>query len=148
MTSAHYVPPASVDRAFGRVVRWLSDRGIGLAGAATLTVPGRISGRPQSIPVNPLALDGREYLVSVRGEAQWVRNARAACSIELRRGRRRRTVRVRELPVADRVPVLRAYLDRWGWEVGRFLPDGLSADATDEQVAVHAHLLPVFVVEE
>ncbi|GAA1482916.1 nitroreductase/quinone reductase family protein [Gordonia sinesedis] len=148
MTSSHYVPPAAADRAFGRIVRWLSDRGIGLAGAATLTVPGRISGRPQRIPVNPLPLDGCEYLVSIRGEAQWVRNARAAGSVEVRRGRRRRTVRVSELPVADRVPVLRAYLDRWGWEVGRFLPDGLTADATHEQVAAHAHLLPVLVVEE
>lgn len=147
MTMSHYSRPTGADRAFGRVVRYLSDRGLSLAGAQTLTVRGRVSGEPRTVPVNPLRLGDREYLVAIRGETEWVRNVRAAGVAELRRGRRRRAVRPRELDVAVRVPVLRAYLDRWGWEVKRFLPAGLTVDASDEQLAAHAHQMPVFVLE-
>ena len=146
MNDTHYIPPAGADRTFGRVVRWLADHGVNLAGAETLTVVGRVSGRPQRVPVNPLRFDGAEYLVAIRGEAQWVRNARAAGTAELRRGRRRRTVTLNEIDAAARVPLLRAYLEKWGWEVKRFLPEGLTVDATDEELAAHAHQLPVFAV--
>ncbi|MCH5641567.1 MULTISPECIES: nitroreductase/quinone reductase family protein [unclassified Gordonia (in: high G+C Gram-positive bacteria)] len=146
MNDTHYIPPAGSDRTFSRAVRWLADRGVNLAGAETLTVVGRVSGQPQRVPVNPLTFDGGEYLVAVRGEAQWVRNARAAATAELRRGRKRRTVALHEIEAAQRVPVLRAYLKKWGWEVKRFLPEGLTVDATDEELAAHAHQLPVFAI--
>ena len=44
---------------------------------------------------------------------------------------------------ADKGPVLRAYLDRWGWEVGRFFDD-LSKDSDDAAVAAVAPDFPVF----
>ena len=40
--------------------------------------PGRTSGEPRQVPVNLLAFEGEQYLVSARGEGQWVRNVRAA----------------------------------------------------------------------
>lgn len=144
--NTHYVPPTSTGRIFGSIVRWLTDRGISLAGSQTLTVAGRKTGTPQRIPVNPLRLGSNEYLISVRGESQWVRNARAAGRAELRRGRRVRPVELRELPVADRAPVLRAYLDRWGWEVKQYLPQGLAVDAPEDRLAQFADRLPVFGV--
>lgn len=147
MTEAMHAQPVSrSDRVFNEVVRWLADRGVNLAGAQTLTVVGRTSGNPQRIPVNPLHIDGREYLVAPRGTTQWVRNARAAGGGELRRGRRSRTVRLVEVSAAQRVPVLRTYLKKWGWEVGRFLPEGLPVDADDTTLAAHADALPVFEV--
>lgn len=146
MSDTHYVPPAGPDKTFGVVVRWLADRGINLAGAQTLTVVGRKSGTPQRIPVNPMSHDGREYLVAIRGEAQWVRNVRAAGVAELRRGRRRRAVALTEIPAAERASILRAYLATWGWEVKRFLPEGLTVDADDATLAAHVHQLPVFEV--
>ncbi|MDL9937421.1 nitroreductase/quinone reductase family protein [Gordonia sp. ABSL1-1] len=147
MTSqTHYLEPTRGDRIFGAVVRWCADRGLNLAGARTLTVAGRVSGQPQRVPVNPLTLPGGDYLVSVRGQTQWVRNVRAAGRAELRRGRRSETVVPTEVAVADRAPIIRAYLDRWGWEVGRFLPVGVDADATEAELARVAADIPVFVL--
>lgn len=145
MIDTHYIPPAGrMDTIFNSSVRWLADRGINLAGAQTLTVVGRKSGAPQRVPVNPLPMEGAEFLVAVRGNTQWVRNARAAGRAELRRGRRVRTVGLRELPESARVPVIRAYLSKWGWEVSRYLPDGLTVDSDDDTFATHAHKIPVF----
>ncbi|AFR49630.1 MULTISPECIES: nitroreductase family deazaflavin-dependent oxidoreductase [Gordonia] len=144
--TSHYRAPSGFDAAFNRVVRWLADRGVNLAGAQTLTVVGRRTGTPQRVPVNVLRLDGAEYLVAVRGETQWVRNARAAGTVELRRGRRRTVVTLTELDPGRRPPVIRDYLRRWGWEVARFLPAGLEVTSSDEELAAHAALIPVFTV--
>lgn len=53
---------------------------------------------------------GRDYLVALAGESQWVRNVRAASGrAVIRRGRTRR-VRLEEVPVVDRAEVIAAYL--------------------------------------
>lgn len=145
-TTQHYRAPSGSDSAFNRVVRWLADRGINMAGAHNLTVVGRVSGRPQTIPVNPVRVNGVDYLVAVRGETQWVRNARAAGRAELRLGRRVRQVRLVEIESAARGPILREYLRRWGWEVGRFLPEGMTTSPTDADLERFAPMLPVFAV--
>jgi hypothetical protein len=44
---------------------------------------------------------------------------------------------------ADKPPVLREYLRKWGWEVGRFF-EGVTAKATDEQIQGIAPGFPVF----
>jgi deazaflavin-dependent oxidoreductase (nitroreductase family) len=111
--TTHYKAPSGFDAAFNRAVRWLADRGVNLAGAQTLTVVGRKTGMPQRVPVNVLRLDGAEYLVAVRGDTQWVRNARVAGTVELRRGRRRAVVTLTEIDPALRPPVIREYLRRW-----------------------------------
>ena len=129
-----------------RTIRRLADRGINLAGAQVLTVAGRTTGAPQRIPVNPLTIGGREYLVAPRGQTQWVRNVRAAGHGELRRGRRSRPVRLTEIDPELRPPILREYLRRWGWEVGRLLPDGLGTRPDDVTLAAYAAQLPVFEV--
>ncbi|MFE0749578.1 nitroreductase/quinone reductase family protein [Gordonia sp. NPDC058843] len=144
--TTHYKAPNRFDAAVNRAVRWLADRGVNLAGARTLTVVGRRTGKLQRVPVNVLRLDGVEYLVAVRGDTQWVRNARAAGTVELRRGRRRAVVALTELDPALRPPVIRDYLRRWGWEVGRFLPAGLDVASSDDEFAAHAGLIPVFAV--
>ncbi|MFT4395124.1 nitroreductase family deazaflavin-dependent oxidoreductase [Gordonia lacunae] len=144
--TAHYKAPSGFDAVFNRAVRWLADHGVNLAGAQTLTVVGRRTGTPQRVPVNVLRRDGTDYLVAVRGDTQWVRNARAAGTVELRRGRRRVVVTLTELDPALRAPVIREYLRRWGWEVARFLPAGLEASSSDDELAAHAHLIPVFAV--
>lgn len=144
--TTHYRAPEGADTAFNRAVRWLADRGVNLAGAQNLTVAGRRTGRPQTVPVNLLAIDGREYLVSPRGNTQWVRNARVAGTVELRRGRRRRTVALTELDPAQRPPIIATYLRKWGWEVGRFVPEGLPVKPTDEELVRHAASIPVFAV--
>ena len=143
----HHSESSAIDRGFNRAVRWLADRGLNLAGAQTLTVRGRKTGAPQRIPVNPLRFDGGEYLVAARGHTRWVGNARVTPLAQLRRGRRRRDVVLVEVPVAERAPIIRAYLDRWGWEVGRFLPPGLGTDDDVTTISAHADDIPVFAVQ-
>jgi hypothetical protein len=95
--------------------------------------------------VNLLDHGGRRYLVSPRGEGQWVRNLRAAGTGELRVGRRTEAFRGRELSADEKVPVLRAYLKRWKFEVGVFF-DGVGPDSSDEQLLAVAAKHPAFEV--
>jgi deazaflavin-dependent oxidoreductase (nitroreductase family) len=64
---------------------WL---GVGPGTSRVLAVKGRKSGKWRTVPLNMLTHDGHRYLVSPRGETQWVRNLRSAGDGELRRGMR------------------------------------------------------------
>jgi hypothetical protein len=75
-----------------------------------------------TLPVDPIDLAGRRYLVCARGNANWVRNTRAAGEVVLGRAMRRHRYTVRELPDSMRPPILKAYLDRFANEVQRFFP--------------------------
>lgn len=142
----YIAPTGRGDIAFMKAVRWLTEHGISLLGSRVLTVRGRKTGTPQQVPVNLLKLDGQRYLVAPRGVTQWVRNVRASGTAELRVGRRIEQVRLVDVPVDQRVPVLRVYLKRWGWEVGRFVP-GLSASSSDADLEAAAPGIPAFRVE-
>ena len=146
MAATHYRAPGRFTRAvMNPLVAGLTRLGLPLAGSAVLGVRGRTSGEVRTTPVNPLRLDGQRYLVAARGHTQWVRNLRAAGEAELTVGRRTETVRATELPDAEKVPVLRAYLRAWAWEVGAFF-DGVDADATDAELLAIAPRHPVFAI--
>jgi deazaflavin-dependent oxidoreductase (nitroreductase family) len=85
---------------------------LGLAGKRThiLTVVGRKTGRSYSTPVQIVFLGGERWLVAPYGERAWVKNARAAGTIELTRARRTERVRVTEVDAETAAPVLREYL--------------------------------------
>ena len=68
----------------------------------------------------PLSFNGRRYLVSPRGETQWVRNIRVSRRARLTLGRKTETVRVEEVADREKPPILRAYLKEWAWEVNQF----------------------------
>jgi deazaflavin-dependent oxidoreductase (nitroreductase family) len=120
--------------------------GLSVWGSRTLEARGRQSGLPRRTPVNVLGLDGRQYLVSPRGETQWVRNVRAdGGRLVLILGRRRDERTAEELTDADKTAVLRAYLRRWKMEVGVFF-DGVTADSSDEDVARIAPAHPAFLL--
>lgn len=116
--------------------------GLNLQGAMILDVRGRRSGRVSSRPVNPLTLGSGRYLLSPRGETQWVKNIRAAEGGSLRRGRTSEAFRVEEVPDGEKLPVMRAYLDRWGWQVKSIM--GVDKDASDEELRRIAPEHPVF----
>jgi deazaflavin-dependent oxidoreductase (nitroreductase family) len=145
--AAHYREPGWFTRnIFNRAVAFLTRCGISVWGSRVLEVRGRRSGEPRRTPVNLLTLDGRQYLVSPRGEGQWVRNARAAGGrLATLIGRRREEWQATELADADKIPVLRAYLKRWKAEVGVFFA-GVSADSSDEELAAIAPRHPVFAL--
>jgi deazaflavin-dependent oxidoreductase (nitroreductase family) len=87
---------------------------LGLAPRTTvlLTIPGRRSGTPRSTPVTLVEEDGQRWLVAPYGPVEWVHNARAAGQVELSRGRRTESVRVKELAPEAAAPVLKLYVER------------------------------------
>ncbi len=95
--------------------------------------------------MNLLTVDGDRFLVAPRGQTQWVRNIRVVGTGELRVGRRTEAFRAAEVGDAEKTPVLREYLRKWGWEVGQFF-EGLDKNATDEDLAGVAAGFPVFRV--
>jgi deazaflavin-dependent oxidoreductase (nitroreductase family) len=123
----------------------LTRLGISVWGSRELRVRGRVSGEWKATPVNLLTVDGERYLVAPRGITQWVRNLRAAGTGELRVGRRIEVFTADELADEAKPAVLREYLRRWAFEIGKFF-DGLDADASDEQLAAIAAGFPVFRV--
>jgi deazaflavin-dependent oxidoreductase (nitroreductase family) len=144
--TAHYRAPGWWTRnVFNRAVAFLTRHGVSILGSRVLAVQGRSSGQWRTTPVNLLELDGHRYLVSPRGESQWVRNLRAAGTGELRVGKRIEEFRGRELTEEEKVPVLRAYLKRWKVEVGVFF-EGVEPDSTDEQLRAAGHRHPAFEV--
>ena len=141
-----YIEPTGADRAFNKIVGLLTGAGISVMGSRVLAVKGRRSGQWRTVPVNLLTVSGARYLVAPRGETEWVRNIRVAGSGELRLGRKHEPIGVTELPDTEKPPIVRAYLQRWGWEVGRFF-DGLTRNATDEEIMRVAPGFPVFRVD-
>ena len=144
--TTHYRAPGWFTRnVFNRFVAFSTRHGVSVLGSRVLAVKGRSSGQWRTTPVNLLELHGRRYLVSPRGEGQWVRNLRVAGGGELRVGKKIEAFRARELNDDEKVPVLRAYLKRWKVEVGIFF-EGVGPDATDEQLHTIAARHPTFEV--
>ncbi len=77
----------------------------GMGHSETLTVTRRANKQPQQIPVVVPVVDGVKYLVSTRGESDWVRNVRADPKVRLG------SVEyvAAEVPVPQRGPVIAAY---------------------------------------
>ena len=119
---AYLKPPLFVRRVFNPLAMRL-----GISGTATLSVPTRSAGRRQKVPVIPAHHDGGRYLVSTRGESDWVRNLRAAGGrADLRTGGATEAVGTVELPVEQRPPIIAAYRRAAGRTVDSYfvkLPD-------------------------
>ena len=104
--------PNAVARLLNSAWARLAAVGIGPARLVTLEVDGRRSHRTISFPVVVADWDGGEYLVSMLGDGtNWVKNVRAADGDVVLSHRGRRRVHLEEVPVDQRAPVLRRYLD-------------------------------------
>jgi len=145
----HYRKPGKLTRKVLNPFIVLATRaGVSVWGSRTLEVQGRTSGTPRRTPVNLLEVDGRQYLVSARGEGQWVRNVRADHGrLALILGGHRDERVARELTDVEKSPILRAYLRRWKMEVGVFF-DGVTADSEEADFQRIAPRHPVFVLSE
>jgi deazaflavin-dependent oxidoreductase (nitroreductase family) len=105
--------PNWIARILNRASAVLAAAGLAPGYLVTLEVTGRKSGRTVSLPVVVAVVDGQRYLVSMLGEnVQWVRNVRAAGGRVAIRGGGREEVRLEEVPVDQRAPILKAYLQR------------------------------------
>jgi deazaflavin-dependent oxidoreductase (nitroreductase family) len=141
--TTRYIQPGRGARVLNKTVAVLTKLGLSLWGSRILHVRGRKSGEWRSTPVNLLTHDGERYLVAPRGQTQWVRNIRVAGGGELHVGRRVEEFTVTELGDDEKPAVLRAYLKRWKFEVGRFF-EGVDAGAGDGELRRIAPGYPVF----
>ena len=98
-------------RAVNRAQGFLHSMGIWPSRLATLEVRGRRTGRMVSLPVVIADYEGERYLVAMLGEGEgWVRNVIAAGGRAVLRHGRTERVRLDPVPVGDRPPILRRYL--------------------------------------
>ena len=144
--STRYDEPGRVAQAANRVIRWLAELGISIAGTQALRVRGRKTGKERGVVINLLTVDGVDYVVSPRGNTQWARNVRAAGVVEVgpRWPKSRRHSRgITELSDTAKPELLRRYLDRWYYQVKDYVL-GLTPDSTDEQLLAAAPSIPVF----
>ena len=107
-----YRRPTKLTLMMNRFVSWLASLGFTPRDTVTLEAKGRSSGRVRSNPVTWVEHDGQRYLVSPRGEAEWVRNVRAAGGEAVIHHRGRQTVRLEEVPAEERAPIIKAYLKK------------------------------------
>ena len=142
-----YVKPGwFTQHVFNPIVAASTRAGLSVWGSRELRVRGRKTGEWRANPVNLLSIDTQRYLVAPRGETQWVRNLRVAREGELRVGRRVEPFTATEIADVEKVPILRAYLQRWKAEVGVFF-DGVSGKSTDAELLRIAPDHPVFEIE-
>lgn len=130
------------------VVEWALRVGIPMGPNCLMTVRGRRSGEPRTVPVAVLDVNGRRFVFSPFGEVAWVHNLRVSREAELRHGRRRETVAAVELTPDEAAPFLEAGLRAFmrvpgigpmvaGWY-------GISRDSTTEDVLDAARRHPGF----
>jgi hypothetical protein len=114
-------------------------------------VPGRQSGRLRRTSLVLAEHGSRDYLVSLAGESEWVRNVRANDYQASLRRLRSKPVRLVELPAEERPAVLMAYLSTRAYskspefEAREFF--GVSPNASLEDLAEIGERYPVFRIE-
>lgn len=137
-----YRRPLKPTQWLNRALGWLASLGFTPSDTVLLEVRGRRSGQARSNPVTWVDVDGQRYLVSPRGEAEWVRNVRAAGGEATLRHRGRHRVRLEELPPAQRAAILKPYLQKTKLATRQHF--GLDPDAPLEEFEGIAARHPVF----
>ena len=109
-----------------------------------LTVRGRKSGQPRTVPIVIIQQNGKRYLASPFGIVDWIRNLRAAGEAILTRGRRSETVNARELPPREAALVFRENI-KGGNPFARYYQVTAESSLEDfERAALHH---PMFVLQ-
>jgi hypothetical protein len=114
---AYLKPPWFVANVFNRFAM-----ATGVGNSETLTVTKRGSRQPQQIPVVVPEVDGVKYLVSTRGESQWVKNVRADPHVTVGSTK----YLAQEIPADQRAPIIAVYKPKAGRVVEGYwskLPD-------------------------
>ncbi|MFZ2057106.1 MAG: nitroreductase/quinone reductase family protein [Acidimicrobiales bacterium] len=133
---------------------FLTSLGVSPKDVVTLEVPGRRSGVIRRTTLVRAAFDGDCYLVALAGESEWVRNVRATGGRVVIGRTQRHAATLVEMPVPQRAPIIRAYLLRWGRQVGSKAMTrearyyfGVSAEASLEEIGTVAEHYPVFRIK-
>lgn len=142
MAETRFLKPSRTERVFNRFYGWLVGLGFGTRHNYLLQVRGRKSGKIYSTPVNVLEHASVRFLIAPRGDTQWVRNARAAGAVTLKKGPRSEIFRIREVSDEKKPELLKAYLDSYKTTVQRYFP--VPAGAPRDAFARIASQYPVF----
>ena len=116
-------------------------RGLAIGSQHLLSVAGRSSGVVRTTPVSLASVDGERYIVAAFANANWVKNVRAAGEATLTWQGIDERVRLVELPVGEREPMLRAFLTQVRGGVRFF------GGRSDEEIVASAERYPVFRIE-
>ena len=149
---AGYRPPRPHVARVNRLVAQLAALGLTPRDTIALEVRGRRSGKLRRTALVWAEHGGNRYLVSLAGESVWVRNVRAANHEATIRRLHAQRVRLEEVPVTQRAPILKAYLSKRAYskspeyEAREFF--GVSAEATLEELDGIAERYPVFRIVE
>jgi len=108
-------PPALVTKVFNRLAMHST-----LGNVHTLEVDRRNAVDPQRVPVIPVEHEGSLFVVSTRGESDWVKNVRAAGMVRLGQKGNFATYVATEVPEDGRAGVLTAYRKKAGREVNGY----------------------------
>ena len=96
----------SIVQTLSPLVRRLLRLGLPMGDNALLTVRGRTSGKPRTLPITILPANGRQYVFAAFGEVNWVQNLRAAGEATLKQGRRTTEVLAVELAPDEAAAIL------------------------------------------
>jgi hypothetical protein len=134
--------PTRAGRIANRLSGWWSALGLPPKLQQSLEVRGRKSGKTRAVPVVVTPVEGERYLVSMLGpQSEWVLNALADDGKAVLKFGAREPIRLSEVPVEERAPVLKEYV--------RIAPGGrrhfpLEQDAPLSEYAALADRYPVF----
>jgi hypothetical protein len=115
--------------------------GLGGKGMYLLSVPDEESGDMRTTPVTVIENGHGRWLVAPYGVTRWVRNARAAGWVELRRGRERAKLRIAEVGPEEGAPILHEYVRKVAMVRPYF---DVQHDAPPEAFAAEVPTHPVF----
>ena len=142
----YYNKPTGLTKLINSTLRLFASLGLSPRDTVALRVRGRKSGNMRSNVVTYVEHDGARYLVAPRGTTEWVRNVRAAGGEASLKHGRSQSVRLDEVPEAQRPPIIRSYLKKMPAMVRREF--GVQADSPDADIERIAPRHPVFLIVE
>src|SRR5262245_24841459 len=120
MTEPHPATAAPVPAEPGRIPWWIPffnpvsrrvlGAGVPLGFNGLITIRGRTSGEPRTVPIAIIDVQGRRWVWSPYGETNWVKNLRAAGRARITFRRREEEVIAVELDQAERLAFFRDVL--------------------------------------
>ena len=114
-----YLKPSATTKIFNNLANNLAMRST-LWDVHTLEVARRNAVDPQRVPVIPLQHNGSLFIVSTRGESDWVKNVRAAGIVRLGQKGSLVTYAATEVPADERSDIITAYRKKAGREVNGY----------------------------
>ena len=97
-----------------KMMRFMIRINIAPKGYYLLTVNGRKTGNPYSLPVALIEHPGSRWLISPYGEVNWIKNARAAGEVTLSRGGKDETLKIVPATPEEAAPILKEYIQKEG----------------------------------